>query len=98
MQGIRQLQSLYTTAPEDLDVLLALGRLSLQTGQYKKGEEKLRKLLQLHPTHVEGSLYLGRYLVQNGKEAEGRALLIRARKQSQDPAMQQILDNYLKTN
>ena len=95
MRGIRLLQALYREVPEDPDVLLALGRLSLQTAQYKKGEEKLRKLLQLHPTHTEGSLYLGRYLMQNGKEAEGYALLESARKQVQDPAMQQIFDTYL---
>ena len=95
MRGIRLLQALYKTVPEDADVLLALGRLSLQTGQYKKGEEKMRKLLQLYPTHVEGSLYLGRYLIQNGKKEEGRMLLQLARKRSQDPALQQILDTYL---
>ena len=95
MKGIRLLQELYREVPEDPDVLLALGRLSLQTAQYKKGEEKLRKLLKLHPTHTKGSLYLGRYLMQNGKETEGRSLLELARSQVQDPAMQQIFDTYL---
>lgn len=96
MQGIRMLKALEAKAPEDPSVLFALGRLSLQTGQYQKGEEKLRKLLELYPKHVEGMLYLGRYFMQNQRLSEGQAILKQARRISTDPALLKIVDIYLK--
>ena len=95
MRGISALQRLYKQAPEDPFVLFALGRLSLETGQRAKGEEKFKKLLQLHPSHPEGMLYLGCYWVQNGKKEAGRALLVRARALSSDPGWQQAVEECL---
>ena len=98
MRGIRILQQLHKEAPDDPDVLFSLGRLSLQTGQYQKGEEKLKKLLRLHPKHLEGLLYLGRYLMQNERASEGRSLLVRAKVVTTQPAVLQMIDSYLKGN
>ena len=98
MQGIQLLSQLQKEAPEAPDVLFHLARLSLQTGQYKKGEEKLRKLLQLYPSHVEGMLYLGRYLMQNKKVSEGQSLLKQARSITSDPALLQIINEQLLNN
>ena len=95
MQGIQLLKQLEREVPHHPKVLFQLGRLALETGQHTKGEENLRKLLELYPLHTEGMLYLGRYLKEEGR-GEGIQLLERAKELCSDPALLQIINESLK--
>lgn len=94
MQGIQLLKQLQREVPHHPEVLFQLGRLALETGQYLKGEENLRKLLELYPLHMKGMLYLGRYLIKEN-QAEGTQILQRAKDICSDPALLQIINESL---
>ncbi len=49
MKGILMLRELNTKYPENIDVLVQLGKLAIQTGQFDKAVERLSKAIQLSP-------------------------------------------------
>lgn len=58
MKGITMLRQLADSLPNNVPVLLALGRLSIQSGQYDKAKERLQQVLQLSPQNTEAIYFL----------------------------------------
>lgn len=70
MKGIGILRQLSDSLPDNVPVLLALGRLSIQSGQYDKAKERLQKILQLEPQNTEALYFLGITEAQLGHDDE----------------------------
>ncbi len=58
MKGIGILRQLSDSLPDNIPVLLALGRLSIQSGQFDKAKERLQKVLKLAPQNTEAMYFL----------------------------------------
>jgi len=67
MKGILMLVDLNKKNPENVAVLMQLGRLSLKTGQYQKAVERLTKVIELRPTFKEAHCMLAEVLRQQGE-------------------------------
>ena len=70
MKGIGILRDLAAKLPNNIPVLLALGRLSIQSGQYDKAKERLQKVLQLEPQNTEALYFLAITEAQLGHKEE----------------------------
>jgi len=70
MKGIGILRDLAAKLPNNIPVLLALGRLSIQSGQYDKAKERLQKVLQLAPQNTEALYFLAITEAQLGHKEE----------------------------
>lgn len=70
MKGIGILRELADSLPNNVPVLLALGRLSIQSGQYDKAKERLQKILQLEPQNTEALYFLAITEAQLGHDEE----------------------------
>jgi len=67
MKGILMLVDMNKKDPENIPVLMQLGRLSLKTGQYEKAVERLTKVIELRPTLKEAHCLLAEVLRQKGE-------------------------------
>jgi predicted Zn-dependent protease len=70
MKGIGILRDLSAKLPDNIPVLLALGRLSIQSGQYDKAKERLQKVLKLDPQNTEALYFLAITEAQLGHKEE----------------------------
>lgn len=70
MKGIGILRDLSAKLPDNIPVLLALGRLSIQSGQYDKAKERLQKVLKLEPQNTEALYFLAITEAQLGHKEE----------------------------
>ncbi|MBK9330331.1 MAG: tetratricopeptide repeat protein [Sphingobacteriales bacterium] len=70
MKGIGLLRRLSDSLPDNIPVLLALGRLSIQSGQYDKAKERLQKVLKLSPQNTEAMYFLAITEAQLGHTEE----------------------------
>jgi tetratricopeptide (TPR) repeat protein len=70
MKGIGILRKLEDSLPNNVPVLLALGRLSIQSGQFDKAKERLQKILQLEPQNTEALYFLAITEAQLGHDEE----------------------------
>ena len=70
MQGILMMRDLEKQFPDYLPVKLTLAQLSIQTGQWDKAEERLRKLIQDYPNQKDAYCLLADVLVEKGKPEE----------------------------
>jgi len=70
MKGIGILRDLSEKLPNNIPVLLALGRLSIQSGQYDKAKERLQKVMQLEPQNTEALYFLAITEAQLGHKEE----------------------------
>lgn len=70
MKGIGILRDLNQKYPENVPVLLALGRMAIQSGQNDKAKERFQKILQLEPQNTEAMYFLGITEAQLGHKDE----------------------------
>ena len=70
MKGIGILRHLADSLPDNIPVSLALGRLSIQSGQYDKAKERFKKVLQLDPQNTEALYFLAITEAQLGHNDE----------------------------
>lgn len=70
MKGIGILRQLSDSLPDNVPVLLALGRLSIQSGQFDKAKERLQKILKLEPQNTEALYFLAITEAQLGHNDE----------------------------
>ncbi len=70
MKGIGILRQLSDSLPDNIPVLLALGRLSIQSGQFDKAKERLQKVLKLEPQNTEAMYFLAIAEAQLGHTEE----------------------------
>lgn len=69
MQGILMLRELNETYPENVPVLIQLGRLGIQTGQYERAAERLEQALSIDPTNRNAACFLIQAYEQMGNAA-----------------------------
>lgn len=76
MKGILMLVDLNKQNPDNIPVLMNLARLSMQTGQYEKGVERLTKVIELRPSLIQAHCMVAECYKQlgNGKQAEVHSL------------------------
>ena len=70
MKGIGILRHLADSLPDNVPVSLALGRLSIQSGQFDKAKDRLKKVLQLEPQNTEALYFLAITEAQLGHDEE----------------------------
>lgn len=70
MKGIGILRELETKYPNNISVLMALGRMSIQSGQYDKAKERLKSVLALEPQNTEALYFLAITEAQLGHKGE----------------------------
>ncbi len=70
MKGIGILRQLADSLPDNVPVLLALGRLSIQSGQLDKAKERLQKVLKLEPQNTEALYFMAITEAQSGHTEE----------------------------
>ncbi len=70
MKGVLMLVDLSRKFPEDPLVLMHLGRLAIQTGQYEKAVVRLTKAVSVDPQNPKINCLLGKALEQVGKTEE----------------------------
>ncbi|MEY3404612.1 MAG: tetratricopeptide repeat protein [Cyclobacteriaceae bacterium] len=96
MQGIGLLREVLATQPKHEKALQNMGMLSLQSGQFAKAVEWLTRLTEAYPENIEGQLLLGAAFAGTGDKEKARAQYERTRTMTNDPAVQQQLDQYIK--
>ncbi len=70
MKGVGILRQLVDSLPDNVPVLLALGRLSIQSGQFDKAKERLQKVLKIQPQNTEALYFMAITEAQMGHNDE----------------------------
>ncbi len=63
----KELVYLYALKPKDGNILFNLGLLLYKTGEYSSAKNKLKRLLELDPFHLEATLLLGSIYEERGE-------------------------------
>jgi outer membrane protein len=96
MQGIALLREVLEQYPDHEEGLLRMGMLSIRSGQFAKAIDWLKRLQKAHPENVEGQMLLGAAFAGAGEKEKALEQFERTRKMTNDPAVQQQLDAYVK--
>ncbi len=70
MKGILMLIEMNKANPDDVPVLVSLGRFGIQTGQFDKAIERLTRAVNLVPEHKRANCLLANALNKSGKTAD----------------------------
>lgn len=70
MKGIGMLRELEQKHPDNISILIALGRLSIQSGQLDKAKERFKKVLQKEPQNTEALYFMAITEAQLGHTEE----------------------------
>lgn len=96
MQGIALLREVLADNPKHEQALFNMGMLSVQSGQFAKAVDWLNRLAAVNPNNIEGQMLLGVALAGAGDKEKARAQYEHVKSLSNDPAVQQQLDQYIK--
>lgn len=69
MKGVLMLLELNKSNPESVAVLVSLGRFGIQTGQFDKASERLKKAISLDPTNKQAHCFLAEAQAALGNQA-----------------------------
>ncbi len=72
MKGVLMLLDLNKANPESVPVLVSLGRFGIQTGQFDKASERLKKAINLDPMNKQAHCYLAEALTALGDQAAAK--------------------------
>ena len=75
MKGIQMLLQLNQKYPENVEVLLQLGKLGLQTNQFEKATERFLKVLEIDPDNNEANCILAQLYKEQGNETQSKLYL-----------------------
>lgn len=67
MQGIAMLRKLSQEEPKNTGVLMALGQLSVRSGQYDKAVERYQQVVEIDPNNIKGYYALAQVYQSTGK-------------------------------
>lgn len=95
MKGILHLREIADSLPGYVPALMRLGRLSLQTGQYDKAEERFLDVLDVNPVNTEALYFLALANEGLGRIDEAIRLLEMCRDLVDNPAFTQEINNYI---
>ena len=79
MKGVLMLLDLNKKNPNNIAVLVALGRLGIRTGQFEKAKQRLLKVLDLSPLHRTATCLLVEVFQGLGNAAESGQYLARCK-------------------
>ena len=96
MQGVMMLREILAEAPENELALFNMGVLSVESGQFERGLERFKKLVEYHPDNLEGNYWLAVCLNETGNREEALAQFEKVKKMDADPVVQNAVDEYLK--
>ena len=96
MQGIAMLREVLEKDPKNELALFNMGMLSIQSGQYDRAIERLKELVAINPSHIQGQLLLGLAFMNSGDKESARAQFEKVKEMDKDPAVQATVDSYLK--
>jgi outer membrane protein len=96
MQGIKMLREVLASDPDNQAALFNMGMLSIQSGQFDLAVQRLQRLVNINPGHIQGQLLLGLALKNSGDPVKARAQFEKVKAMDDDPAVQATADSYLK--
>jgi len=96
MQGVGLLREVLAENPRHEKALQNMGMLSIRSEQFAKAVEWLTKLTDAYPENIEGQVLLGAAYAGAGDKTKALAQYERTKTMTNDPAVQQQLDQYIK--
>jgi len=96
MKAVGMLKEVVSKDPLNQDALLALGMLSIQSGQFSKAIDRFQTLLKGHPDNVEGLFYLGYSQMMAGEKANAKSSFEKVKTLTKDPNILKSTEEYLK--
>jgi tetratricopeptide (TPR) repeat protein len=96
MQGVAMLKEVLGADPKNELALFNMGMLSIQSGQYEKAIGWLGQLVEVNPTHTQGTLLLGIAYMNTGQKKKAKEQFEKVKNMDKDPAVQATVDSYLK--
>lgn len=95
MKGIGMLRGIVDSLPDNVPALIALGRLSLQSGQYDKAKERLENALKLEPRNTEALYFLAIAEAESGNAAKAIDLLELCKSLVANPEFDKEIDGFI---
>jgi tetratricopeptide (TPR) repeat protein len=95
MQGVTILKGVEAVNPDQKEMNLILGRLSIVSGQYDKAITRLEKLTVLDPDNAEAYYHLAEAYRATGRTDEAIKSLEQCKKLVKDPAFAAQIDEYI---
>ncbi len=96
MKGITILKNITDSLPEYIPALLSLGRLSIVSGQYKKAENRLSKILSLEPLNAEANYFMAIAQEGLGNNEQAIEYFEMCKSLVPNPAFHNEIDGYIK--
>lgn len=96
MQGITMLRELAQKEPENTAVLMALGQLSIRSGQYDKAIERYEQVVKLEPNNVKAHYALAQMYQSLGKIQEAVASYNKCLALSEDKELKAEIEQIIK--
>lgn len=95
MQGVMLLREVESTDPDNLEMNITLGRLSMISQQYEKAVKRMEKVLSLEPQNTEAMYYLGEAYLNLGDSEKAIALFNQCKDLVGNPAFKREITNYI---
>ena len=97
MQGILKLREIIEKDPDNEFVLLNLGLLSMQTGQFEKAKDRFEHLLSVAPDNNQTKVLLSQCYVNLNKSDKAIKLLNEVVQTEKDSVLKSSAETFLKT-
>lgn len=97
MKGIGMLRELEQKHPDNISILIALGRLSIQSGQLDKAKERFKKVLQKEPQNTEALYFMAITEAQLGHTEEAIRLFEMCKAIINHPDFNKEIDEIVKS-
>lgn len=97
MTGVQQLLAVVRDNPQNVEAIMMLGRMSIQSGQLDKALERFEAVLAIEPQNKEAYFFLADVYKQLGQVDKAKATLNTLRALVNNPEFDKDLDEYLKS-
>ncbi len=97
MAGVQKLLAITRENPEDIKSNIMLAQLAVQSGQYDKAIDRLKKLLNRYNNNSEAMFILAEAYKQSGDVKEAKRWLEACKKEVNNPDFSAEIDDYMKT-
>ncbi|HUM46396.1 MAG TPA: tetratricopeptide repeat protein [Chitinophagales bacterium] len=95
MQGVTLLKAVEKKDPDNIEMNLALGRLSVVSGQYDKAVTRLEKLVQTDPNNAEAYFHLAEAYRALGRKEDAIKTLETCKSLVKDTDFRAQIDSYI---
>jgi lipopolysaccharide biosynthesis regulator YciM len=97
MKGVLMIREVAEKNPSNLPAGIALGRLSVQSGQFDKAITRLEALLNIHKNNTEAMYFLAEAYKGKGNIIKAKELFTACKKIVDNPSFAKEIDDYIKT-